>query len=117
MNGKQGHEGPNSNRDPERRGARAGHSGGERKGRSNGERDRRRNERGQYVEEMTKSEILDLFERVPGPVIATTDVAKHFDSTTEGARRKLNDLCDDNLLDRRKVGGTSVYWRREETGR
>jgi DeoR/GlpR family transcriptional regulator of sugar metabolism len=60
---------------------------------------------------MTESEILALLDRVRGPVIATADVAEHFDSTTEGARRKLNDLCDSGRLDRRKVGGTRVYWR------
>ncbi|MGM0372333.1 MAG: hypothetical protein ACQEQJ_07505 [Halobacteriota archaeon] len=86
---------------------------GERRGR---DRSRRRNDRGQYVEQMTESEILALLDRIPGPVIATTDVAEHFDSTTEGARRKLNDLCDAGVLDRRKVGGTRVYWRAETEG-
>lgn len=81
-----------------------------------GEGRRQRNARGQYVERMTETEILALFERLRGPVIATTDVAEHFDSTTEGARRKLNDLCDTGLLDRRKVGGTRVYWRTDRTG-
>jgi hypothetical protein len=78
-----------------------------------GEDPRPRNDRGQYVDRMTESEILDLLERLPGPVIASTDVAEHFDSTTEGARRKLDGLCDSGRLDRRKVGGTSVYWRPE----
>lgn len=76
----------------------------------------RRNDQGQYVERMTEDEILNLYERLPGPVIATTDVAEHFDSTTEGARRKLNDLCDAGVLERRKVGGTRVYWRTEDRG-
>lgn len=65
---------------------------------------------------MTETEILDLLETLPGPVIATTDVAEHFDSTTEGARRKLNDLCDRDLLERRKVGNTRVYWRTDGSG-
>jgi Mg-chelatase subunit ChlD len=77
---------------------------------------RRRNDRGQYVDQMTEDEILALLDRVPGPVIATADVADHFDSTTEGARRKLNDLCDRDVLDRRKVGGTRVYWKVEGVG-
>ena len=63
------------------------------------------------MDQMTEAEIMDLLDRVPGPVIATTDVAEHFDSTTEGARRKLNDLCDEGVLDRRKVGNTRVYWK------
>ncbi|MEF8772536.1 hypothetical protein [Halodesulfurarchaeum sp.] len=96
---------------------RPGESHGKRRGHGEGGRSRRRNERGQYVEQMTETEILDLFETIPGPVIATTDVAEHFDSTTEGARRKLNDLCDEGLLDRRKVGGTRVYWQIDGMGR
>ncbi len=89
--------------------------GRRREGARSGKR-RRRNDQGQYVERMTEAEILDLFEVVPGPVIATTDVAEHFESTTEGARRKLNDLCDAGVLDRRKVGGTRVYWRTDHGG-
>lgn len=89
--------------------------GRQRDGGRSGKR-RRRNDQGQYVERMTETEILDLFEVVPGPVIATTDVAEHFESTTEGARRKLNDLCDAGVLDRRKVGGTRVYWRTDDGG-
>lgn len=60
---------------------------------------------------MTETEVLDLFEQIPGPVITTTDLAETYDMTTEGAKRKLNDLCDAGLLDRRKTGRTHVYWR------
>lgn len=72
---------------------------------------RRRNDRGQYVETVSEAEILDLLDRIPGPVLTTSDLADTFDITTEGARRKLNDLCDAGLLDRRKSGQTRVYWR------
>jgi len=60
---------------------------------------------------VTETEVLDLFEQIPGPVITTTDLAETYDMTTEGARRKLNDLCDVGALDRRKTGRTRVYWR------
>jgi DeoR/GlpR family transcriptional regulator of sugar metabolism len=63
------------------------------------------------VETVTDEDILDLLTHLPGPVITTTDVAETFDMTTEGARRKLNDLCDEGVLDRRKSGQTRVYWR------
>jgi hypothetical protein len=117
MGHKHRQSGSTSNRDVESGKGRTGDSHGKRRGRGEGGRSQRRNDRGQYVEQMTESEILDLFQTIPGPVIATTDVAEHFDSTTEGARRKLNDLCDEGLLDRRKVGGTRVYWRIDGTGR
>jgi predicted ArsR family transcriptional regulator len=60
---------------------------------------------------VTETEVLDLFEQIPGPVVTTTDLAETYDMTTEGARRKLNDLCDAGVLDRRKTGRTRVYWR------
>lgn len=115
MSRKQGHGGSTADTESGSAGHRGGKTGKKRR-RSAGDRSRRRNDRGQYVERMTEEEILDLLERLPGPVIATTDVAEHFDSTTEGARRKLNDLCDAGRLDRRKVGGTRVYWRTDAAG-
>ena len=101
---------------------RAGGRGGKGKapGRSKpGEGRRRRNDRGQYVETVTDEDILALLEQLPGPVITTTDVAETFDMTTEGARRKLNDLCEAGVLDRRKSGQTRVYWQidSERSGR
>jgi hypothetical protein len=88
----------------------SGGGSGPESGRRRGRR-RRRNDRGQYVEEVTADDILELFDRLPGPVLTTTDIAERYDITTEGARRKLNDLCGDGVLDRRKTGQTRVYWR------
>ncbi|MFP4530041.1 MAG: hypothetical protein ACLFNC_01980 [Halodesulfurarchaeum sp.] len=122
MSRKHGHGGSTTDAESRSGGPKGGSAGKRRRGaggdrsRHRADRPRRRNERGQYVEQMTRGEILDLFERLPGPVIATADVAEHFDTTTEGARRKLNDLCEDGLLDRRKVGGTRVYWRNGKGG-
>ncbi|MDZ7849502.1 MAG: hypothetical protein U5K70_01360 [Halodesulfurarchaeum sp.] len=115
MSRKQGHGGSRADTESSSTGHRGGKTGNKRR-RAGDDRSRRRNERGQYVERMSEEEIFDLLDRVPGPVIATTDVAAHFDSTTEGARRKLNDLCDADRLDRRKVGGTRVYWRTDAEG-
>lgn len=68
------------------------------------------------METVTDEDVLALLERVPGPVITSADVADRFDVTTEAARRKLNDVCDAGLLERRKSGRMRVYWRPEETG-
>lgn len=99
-----GHRDGGSRKDRKRRRPKSGRGG------------RRRNERGQYVETVTDEDILAVLSRVPGPVITTTDLAERFDITTEGARRKLNDLCDAGVLDRRKTGQTRVYWRVEADG-
>lgn len=76
----------------------------------------RRNEKGQYVETVTDEDILELLSEIPGPVITTTDVADTFDMTTEGARRKLNDLCESDVMDRRKTGQTRIYWCTDSDG-
>ena len=89
----------------------SGRSGNGRKGRGSGSGGRRRNDRGQYVERVSDEDILQVLSQIPGPVITTTDLAERFDITTEGARRKLNDLCDAGVLDRRKTGQTRIYWR------
>ena len=76
----------------------------------------RRNEKGQYVETVTEEDILELVSEIPGPVITTTDVADAFDITTEGARRKLNDLCESEVMNRRKTGQTRIYWSTDSDG-
>ncbi|MFW5965611.1 MAG: hypothetical protein ACOCY6_01635 [Halodesulfurarchaeum sp.] len=120
MSGKHGNRGTVGGDEHSRRGRsgedafgreRTNRGGSGTSGKSKRHRGRERNERGQYVEKLPKEGIVALFDRVRGPVIGTSDVATHFDSTTEGARRKLNELCDAGVLERRKVGGTRVYWR------
>jgi len=56
-----------------------------------------------------------VFDAVEGPVVTTTDVSDVLGITTEGARRKLNDLVTDGALRRRKTGRTVVYWRTGES--
>ena len=56
-----------------------------------------------------------MFDAVEGPVVTTTDVSDVLGITTEGARRKLNDLVTDGALRRRKTGRTVVYWRTGES--
>lgn len=74
-------------------------------------RDRERSESGEFVEETTLDDVLDVFTRVRGPVITTSDVAAELDCTTESARQKLRRLYDQDRVDRRKTGRTTVYWR------
>ncbi len=55
-----------------------------------------------------------MFDAVEGPVVTTTDVSDVLGITTEGARRKLNELVTDGPLRRRKTGRTVVYWKTAE---
>jgi len=72
---------------------------------------RERNDTGQYIETVELDDVLDVFERVRGPVITSSDVSDALDCTTEAARQKLTRLYDQTRVDRRKTGRTMVYWR------
>ncbi|XGI83223.1 hypothetical protein ACEU6E_08035 [Halorutilales archaeon Cl-col2-1] len=96
---------PRQRDDPDRR----------RRRKEDGHGRRCRDSRGQYVETVTRKDILGLLERIPGPVITTSDVSETFEITTEGARCKLNSICDDGVLERRKSGQTHLYWRTDDT--
>lgn len=71
---------------------------------------RQRDQNGQYVETVAPQSVLEVLNRVDGPVITFSDVAEYLDCTTEAARQKLHHLVDRGALDRRKTGRTVLYW-------
>ena len=96
-------------------GGRGKRSGGRRAGgRGDRRRERLRDDQGQFVETADREAVLSVFDAVEGPVVTTTDVSDVLGITTEGARRKLNELVTDGPLRRRKTGRTVVYWKMEE---
>lgn len=94
-------------------GGHGGKRGGGRRagGRGDRRRERRRDDQGQFVETADDDEVLSVFDAVEGPVVTTTDVSDVLGITTEGARRKLNELVTHGPLRRRKTGRTVVYWK------
>lgn len=102
----EGHEGGSGR--GKRCGGRRGQGCGDRR------RERRRDDQGQFVETADREAVLSVFDAVEGPVVTTTDVSDVLGITTEGARRKLNELVTDGPLRRRKTGRTVVYWKMEE---
>lgn len=67
---------------------------------------------GQYVDTVTHEAVLDVFEKVDGPgVVLSADVADALGVTRETARRKLKELHDTGVLDRRETGRRLLYWR------
>ena len=72
-----------------------------------------RDERGQFSEEVTVGEVLDVFETVEGPVITSGDVATAIGCSRDSARRKLKQLYDRGQVGRRKASGRIIYWRRD----
>jgi hypothetical protein len=65
---------------------------------------------GLYAEKAPLDAVLDVFGRVRGPVVTSSDVAEHLDCTTETARRKLKELYDQGAVDKRTTGRTTVWW-------
>jgi Fic family protein len=72
---------------------------------------RNRDERGQFTEPVSLSDVLDVFESVDGPVITSGDVASVTGCSNDSARRTLAQLHDRGRVDSRKTAGRVVYWR------
>lgn len=72
---------------------------------------RNRDEHGRYTEQVSLSDVLDVFETVEGPVVTTGDVASVTGCSDDTARRKLERLHDQGHVGRRKTAGRVVYWR------
>jgi hypothetical protein len=71
---------------------------------------RNRDERGQYTETISLSEVLEVFDTVAGPVITSGDVASATGCSRDTARRKLEALQEQGRVGRRKTAGRVVYW-------
>jgi hypothetical protein len=71
---------------------------------------RNRDERGQYTETVSLSEVLEVFDTVAGPVVTSGDVASATGCSRDTARRKAETLHEQGRVGRRKTAGRVVYW-------
>lgn len=69
-----------------------------------------RNEKGEYTPTTMDEEILAYFVRAERPVQTAQSVADEFDIDRSQAYRRLQDLADDGVLEKSKVGGRAVVW-------
>jgi len=76
---------------------------------------RERSDSGTFVGTVSLVDVLGVFNEVRGPVITSSDVADHLDCSTEVARQKLGKLADQNKVDKRKTGRTTVWWETTAT--
>ena len=76
---------------------------------------RNRDERGQYTETVTLSEVLEVFDTVAGPVVTSGDIASATGCSRDTARRKLGTLHEQRRVGRRKTAGRFVYWLPDAT--
>ena len=71
--------------------------------------ERERNERGQYVETVTRERVLDSL-REGGHVMTAVEVGDALGCTPETATRKLSELFDEGEVNRKEVGAHAVVW-------
>lgn len=76
---------------------------------------RNRDERGQFTDEVTLVDVLEVFDDVEGPVVTSGDVAAATGCSADTARRNLRQLHDQGRLGRRTTAGRIVYWRLDDT--
>jgi hypothetical protein len=79
-----------------------------------GERERERTQGGEFTEETTLGEVLDMFERVTFPSMMTGEVADDLGISSESARQKLLALSDQGRVATRKAGRTRLWWRTDD---
>ena len=72
--------------------------------------DRKRNQKGEYVEIVTRERVLGALEDADEPIMATGDVADALECSREAARLKLTDLAEDGEVERHSVRGAVVVW-------
>lgn len=68
-----------------------------------------RNSRGEFVEHVSLSEVMDVLAIRDEPVTAK-EVGEEVGITNRAALNKLNELADNDRVERKKVGGRSVIW-------
>jgi len=73
---------------------------------------RQHDDSGRFETALTGDDVLKVFDDVDGlPVITSSDVTDRHDVNAETVRRRLGELHDDGVVDRRKSGRTSLWWR------
>jgi predicted ArsR family transcriptional regulator len=71
---------------------------------------RERDEGGLFIEEVTLEDVYEAVLNGPEPASTTTDVAQALDISTEGARRKLTELHEQDRIEKRKIGARAIVW-------
>lgn len=76
---------------------------------------RERDEEGKYAEQATREVVLDVLQETPEPVLTAKEVATKLGTSSETARRKLNELHEGGKISRKEVGARAVVWWYSET--
>ena len=74
-----------------------------------------RDDTGQFTQSVTEQEILKVFDYEDDPVLTATEVAEGLrrfgvQITPEGVRNRLEEMGENDLVSRKKVGARAVGW-------
>jgi response regulator of citrate/malate metabolism len=75
---------------------------------------RERDESGKYTEQVTLDEILAVFDQADLPVLTATEVADTVDCSRPTAYTKLEELVEEDEIQKKKVGARAVVYIRVE---
>jgi len=69
-----------------------------------------RDESGQYTGKIGPDDVLAALRSHPEPVATAADIADVLDVTSETVRRRLTELREQGLVERKNVGARAVVW-------
>lgn len=72
--------------------------------------EQQRNEEGHFTGKVTDQDILKVFDFADEPVLTASEVAAELPITREAAGRRLNQMRENGLVDRKKTGARSIAW-------
>jgi predicted ArsR family transcriptional regulator len=65
---------------------------------------------GRYSPSVTDADILGILERASAPVMTATEIADELPIGRSAVRKRLVDLHERRIIDRKSVGARSVVW-------
>ena len=76
--------------------------------------ERDRTDSGMYMKKYTATDVIDVFEASPVPVLTAPEVADEMGCSRMTARNLLEELVESDRLHRKKVGARAVVYIRLE---
>jgi response regulator of citrate/malate metabolism len=72
--------------------------------------DRKRGDDGTYVEQVTLDSVLAVFKEAQIPVLTANEVADELGCSRASAYNKLEELAEQEEIEKKKVGGRAVVY-------
>ena len=69
-----------------------------------------RDEGGKFAEKVTKQDILKVFDEADEPVLSATEIADVFDVARQTISRRLDDMEEEGLVEKKQIGARAVAW-------